>query len=232
MIVSVHQPEFMPWLNFFDKLDRSDIFILLDDVQFRKNYYHNRCNIRSRKEAVLLTVPVKSGPLKRNINETRIVQENWNRKIWKSIVQNYKKAKYFHKYEEKFYEIFMKTWDNISDLNSSLIKLLASLLGIETNIQISSKLSIKKSTDPTERLVDICRFFGAVKYISGKFGINYLNLESFQKNGIEVILQDYTYPAYRQVYEPFISGLSVIDLLLNEGDLSLQILRKGRKDII
>src|SRR2546428_602993 len=96
MVVTIHQPEHLPWLGFFDKVRQADVFVILDHVRYRKRYFQNRNRIRAEHGAIWLTVPVHvKGMFHQPINEVRIDNEGnprWREKCWNSIVQNYRKA--------------------------------------------------------------------------------------------------------------------------------------------
>lgn len=224
MIVSVHQPQYMPWLGYFDKIDRADAFVLLDNVQFKKNEWQNRNRIKSPQGAQWLTVPVRY-KFPQGINEVEINnQERWQHKQRQMLLSNYRKAPFWTSLEPLQEEIFSQPWTMLSDLNIFVVKKLAEMLGIATPLYIASELN-DFPEDPDERLVAITKYFGADTYLAGGGGHDYMKLDIYEQAGIKVVFQDYHHPAYRQLFSSFEPYLSVIDLIFNNGADSLNILR-------
>jgi len=222
--VAIHQPQFMPWMGYFEKWDRADLFILLDDVQYKKNDFINRNRIRQKNNIIWLTVPV-SFHNKQRINEIRIVQDElWRDKIIKSLYIIYRGRPYFNDYFPYIEGLLSKDWEYLSELNIEMLKLLASTLGIKTPLMLSS--SIKVDTTKTERLIDLLTNVNATDYLCGQGAKNYLKDELFQRIGLH--WQEYKHPLYSQGLTPFISHLSVVDLIFNYGNKSLDIIREGR----
>ena len=223
MIISIHQPQYMPWLGYFDKIARSDVFVLLDDVQFKKNEWQNRNQIKTAQGKQWITVPVMYHFPER-INEVKINNTvTWQKKQQHGIELSYRNAPFYKEYKEFLDELFSRQWGTIDTLNIVTVKKLARLLGIKTEIVSSSAMKIV--TTSTRRLIDICKKFSADTYIAGQGGEQYMEIELFKKENIDVIIQKYEHPVYPQLYGEFISQLSVIDLLFNCGDKSLAILR-------
>jgi hypothetical protein len=225
MIVGILQPGYLPWLGFFEQMQRSDIFVIYDDVQYDKHGWRNRNKIKAPNGAQWLTVPVL---IKFNehtlINEVKINNEaNWRKKHLFSIRQNYSKAPYYHHYSYIFEEAYEREWEYLIDLDIHFIFKLAEVIGIDTGkVTRSSTLSVMG--DRIERLINICKKFNADTFYEGTSGKNYIEEEAFSKEGIRVIFQDYRHPIYDQLYGNFIPYLSVIDLLFNQGDKSLSVL--------
>ncbi|MDI6687044.1 MAG: WbqC family protein [Desulfobacterales bacterium] len=226
MIVAVHQPQYLPWLGYFDKIDRADIFVLLDNVQFKKNEWQNRNRIKTANGRQWLTVPVmyKHPQL---INEVEINnKDKWQHRQRQTIISNYKKAHFWPFLEGFFEEIFSPEWQYISQLNIQAVKKLAKLLGITTPIHVASELG-EFSEDPDERLIALTRHFDAHTYLAGIGGKGYMDLKKYTQSGIELIFQEYKHPVYNQLFGAFEPFMSVIDLIYNHGEKSLEIL-KGR----
>lgn len=221
-IVTIHQPEHLPWLGFFHKISQVDLFVILDSVQFRKNYFQNRNKIRTINGWTWLTVPVK-----RNINtlikDVEIDNsQNWRRKCWNSIYFAYKKAPFFSEYRNTLKKKYKREWINLCELNILLIKQFLSFLSLKPIILRSSEINVHGKG--SELILNICKKVDADTYISGIFGKEYLKLSDFEEAGIEVVFQEFHHPIYKQLYEPFIPGMSIIDLLFNHGPDSLDII--------
>jgi hypothetical protein len=225
MIIGILQPGYLPWLGFFEQMYRSDIFVLYDDVQYDKEGWRNRNRIKTANGVQWLTVPIlmkfSDYPL---ITDIQINNEvNWRKKHLSSIKQNYKKAPFFKDYVDLFEEAYSRDWNFLVDLDLYFIMRLAECLGMGGKTIIrSSDVPIKG--ERIERLVHLCKHFGADIFYEGAAGRNYIDEGAFLKEGVDVEFQDYDHPIYCQLYGEFISHLSVIDLLFNHGRESLSIL--------
>ncbi|MDI6736711.1 MAG: WbqC family protein [bacterium] len=227
MKIAIHQPEHLPWLGFWDKIYKCDIFVLLDNTQFRKNYFQNRNRIRTVNGWTWLTVPVftkdKSVQLINEVEINNVTDVKWQKKHWKTIEQNYQKTPYFNKYKDIFSEFYVKNWTKLVNLNISIIYAIKEILGIKTEVVIGSSLDV--TGERSDLLLDICKKLGATTYLSGRFGKDYLEIEKFKKENIKVVFQEFNHPVYNQVVKPFIPEMSIIDLIFNEGTKSLTILQ-------
>ncbi len=224
-ILAAHQPQYLPWLGFCDKLDQADIFVLLDDVQFKKNEWQNRNRIKGSAGPQWLTVPVRH-KFPQTIAEVEVGdQQPWRRKHLRALETNYGGAPYFERSMPLLEEVLTQTWNHLAPLNITLIRRLAERLGIDTEIRLSSETPVR--AHPTLRLVDLCGELGADLYLSGAGG-DYLERNAFEDAGIDVRFQQFASPTYPQLHGEFAGGMSVIDLLMNCGEDSLSIVRSGR----
>ncbi len=224
MIVAVHQPQYLPWLGYFDKIDKADVFVLLDTVQFKKNEWQNRNKIKTAQGWQWLTVPVLYR-YPQLIHEVTINDNvNWLHKHRQAMVSNYKRAPYYEMLEDFLEGIFSHSWQSISQLNGEVVRRLATTLGIDTPIYVASDLG-EFPQDPDERLIAITKHFDAGTYLAGMGGRGYMNLDIYDKDGIRVMFQDFKHPVYHQLFGDFEPFMSVIDLIFNHGDNSLTILR-------
>lgn len=219
MIISAHQPNYIPWIGYFHKMAWVDKFVLADDVQYSSQSYTNRARIKTARGKLWLTVPVLTKglgfPL---IKDVRIDQsKNWQQKHWQSLQVNYSSSPYFGEYAPYFEEIYQKEWDFLVDLNISFLELIRGFLGIQTPIFQNTQL-VLRATNPSERIIDMVKAMGGSTYISGRGGsLNYLQEDLFQEAGITLDFDEFSHPTYSQQFEDFIPGLSIIDLLFNEG---------------
>lgn len=229
MIVTIHQPEHLPWLGFFDKMRQAELFVLLDNVQYRHKYFQNRNKIRSANGETWLNVPVLTkGRREQLINEVEIDNREvrWREKCWVSISLNYRKAQFFQRYSDFFRDLYEKEWYLLTDLNEFIIRYIAGELNLDVKLVKASELPVSGSGEGL--ILDICKEVGAKTYISGISGVGGRGKEfesEFAKEGIEVVYQEFFHPVCQQVYEPFIPGMSIIDLLFNYGDRSLDVLQ-------
>lgn len=232
MIVSINQPAYLPWLGYFERIARSNLYIVLDHVQFEKNSFTNRNKMRTKTGWMWLTVPVKTkglfGDLK--INELEIDNTSrWAKKHWESIKSNYSKAKYFSEYAPYFEKIYAAEWSRLNGLMREINNYLINVFGIKTSILYSSEMNVEGKKD--ELVLNLCKSVGATVYLSGSQGRNYLNESLFEKEGINVIYQDYHHPEYPQVYPGFEPYMAAIDLLFNCGPDSLSIIMSNQVKI-
>lgn len=229
MILSVHQPQFLPWLGFFDKLAKSDVFVFLDQVQYKPREWQNRNKIRTKDGSLWLTVPTVHVGGRQKICDVRIDNStDWAGKHWKSLCIWYSRAQYFDKYKSFFEKVYQKKWEFLIDLNVHLTTYLLEQLNISIPIYFESRVGTSKQS--TERIIEIAQKLGTDNYFTGIGGKNYLDEPLFDEAGIALTYQEYEHPVYRQLHGDdqgsFVSNLSVIDLLFNEGENSSQYFNK------
>jgi len=229
LIVAVHQPQYLPWIGYFDKMRRADVFCYLDDVQYKKNEWQNRNRIKSAQDWQWLTVPVRYR-FPEKINEVQINNTtNWSKKHLQALTTNYSRAPYFKAYISIFEDIFSKEWDLISELNIHLVERLRDALQLqEKTTTISSEFDLRE--EPTDRLIDICKALGADTYLAGQGAASYMDVARFEENGLKVITQDVKHPVYPQLFKDFESHLSIVDLLFNCGPKSLKIISEANAE--
>jgi len=226
MRVAIHQPQYLPWLGYLDKLDRVDVFILLDTVQFRKNEWQNRNRIRTAQGWQYLTVPVLH-EFPQHLDCVRINNQTaWRRKHAQALATHYRKAPYYDQYAPALHELYAHGWECLAPLNTAVIRVLTEAFGITTPIVSAGQFQARE--DQTGRLIDLCKAVGADRYLAGAGGRTYMDVAQFEAAGIAVEFQGFVHPEYEQVYQPFIAGLSVIDLLLNCGREGFQLVRQAR----
>lgn len=221
MKVVIIQPSFLPWRGYFHLIQRSDIFVFYDDVQYDKHSWRNRNIIKTNNGPQWITVPVLTkNKFGEKIDEIQINNASggaWRRKIWNSIYHNYGKAKYFDKFSHFFADLFSKEWNKLCELDIYATIGICDMLGIKRNFYRSSELGISGEKIP--RLINICKKFGANHYISGPTARDYISSdEEFVHSGIKLEFHNYDYPKYQQLYGNFISNVSIIDLLFNCGE--------------
>jgi hypothetical protein len=224
--LAIHQPQYLPWLGYLAKLDRVDVFVLLDTVQFKKNEWQNRNRIRTAQGWQYLTVPVLH-EFPQRLDRVRINnQTDWRRKHVQALETHYGKAPYYDRYAPVFGELLAREWETLSPLNEAVLLALTEAFGITTPIVKASKYEARE--EPTGRLVDLCKALGADRYLAGAGGRDYMNYEEFEAAGIAVEFQDFVSPEYAQAYRPFIAGLSAVDLLFNCGGEGFRYVREAR----
>ena len=231
-IVAINQPSFIPWRGYFHIIQRCDIFVLYDDVQFDRRSWRNRNIIKMAEGKSWVTVPVfTKGKFSQKINEVKINHElDWRKKILQSIYFSYKKAPFFDRYYDWLAEQVNKPWEYISDLDIHLTREIGDKLGIKTKYIKSSELDIPPQHKKLERVLEICKKLDATKYITGPKAMDYIKSDTpFRELGIELIWQKYDYPKYPQLYGNFEPNVSIIDLLFNNGDKSPEFIWATRE---
>jgi hypothetical protein len=218
MKIAIHQPEFLPWFGYIHKLANVDKFVLLDDVQFKKNNFQNRNRIITKQGLVWLTVPIKNTGINKKIRETLIDNtKNYKKKLILTIEQNYKKFPFFQDLSGLI-EILNKDYETIFELNFKIIKYIIKNLDISTEIILQSDLNTQFSK--TELLLEICQKVGAKQYLmsfSGG-GMEYFNFDLFKKYGINVVEHKFEIIKYNQKYrDEFFQYVSFIDIVANIG---------------
>ncbi len=216
-IVYIHQPDFAPWLGFFDKLKKSDVYIVLDDVQFLNKGWHNRDKIKGPSGVIWLTVPVKKkGRYRQLIKDTEIENSiDWKRKHLKMFKLYYSRAKNFNRIFDKLSNVYNKQFNYLIDLNFEIILLIIQELKIEgKKIMFSSDFNLKSKG--VDKILDLLNIVGASDYITGLPSKEYINEEKFNKTGIKIIWHKYNTPIYKQLFGDFIPNLSTIDFLFNK----------------
>ena len=227
MIVSIHQPNYLPWLGYFDKIAKSDIFVIFDDVQYprgKKGFFGNRNQIKTNNGKMWLTVPVLGKSEFKNFNEIEINYNGWNEKHIQNIYNFYKKTPYFNKYFDNIKSILIKEYSNLSELSTTLILYFMEVLEIDTKVMYSSEFKTDKNGG--DKIIYILEELNATEYISGSGpgSLRYINERGFSDRNIKLIWQEYKHPEYTQLYGEFISHLSVIDLLFISGDKSKKVM--------
>jgi hypothetical protein len=225
MIVFVHQPEYLPWLGFFDKLARCNTFVIYDDAQFQHGGFHNRNKIRTPQGWQWLTVPITHGH-PQIIKDVKIARQEWKTKQLNLISQNYHKAPYYQQYFPLFRDAINSNHELLIGLNLHLIKAIADALDIKVNMVRSSEFPYS-GHEKNEKLVSICKHIGADTYLSGSGGKNYVNEVLFRDAKIVVQWHSYTHPSYVQTFEGFEPNMSILDLLFNVGPHAREVLLCG-----
>lgn len=225
MILSAHQLHYLPWLRYFHKIALSDVFVVMDNIQFNKNGWQNRNKIKCPQGWIYLTIPILH-KFQQRIDEVKIDNtQNWRQKHWNSILLNYGRAKYFNEHKDFFETVYQKDWADLNDINFQMLRYYLKALGIKTEIVRSSELGVEGIA--SERLANICKKLGAKTYLSGAYALEvYLDEKVFQAAGINITLQDWHCPEYEQQFPKagFVPDMAIIDLLFNHGPKSLDIL--------
>jgi hypothetical protein len=229
--IAISQPTYLPWLGYFDLIDQVDLFVLLDNVQFEKQSWQQRNRIKTPTGLQWLSVPVRfRGRFGQLIKDVEIRDAEFWRTHLRTIELNYRRSRFFNRYfEELGSRLRYASGSLLTDLNGRLLEWFMSVMGIRTRVVLSSQL--RQPGRRTELLANICASQGADQYISPLGSAVYLLEEGnvLAAKGVEVAFQHYEHPQYWQLFPPFQPYASILDLVFNEGERSLEILRGGRR---
>ena len=215
MKVSIHQPNYLPWLGFFNKVSQCDTYVVFDDVQYPMGKdFHNRNQIKTNNGKTWLTIPVIGKSERRKFNEIQIKDNGWNEKHLNNIKNFYGKTKYFNDYYSDLEKFYTNTYDKLIDLNMDMNKWFFKLLDIDTEIVYSSKLC-NNDLRGLDKIIYILKKINTKRYITsnGPGASRYIDESVFKNNNIELIWNEYTHPTYNQQFGEFIPYMSILDLL-------------------
>jgi len=235
VILTAHQPVYMPWLGLFHKIALADRFVFFDQVQYVPKDYISRNLVKTAQCPIWLTVPVLTkGYLTKTIAQIEINNGvDWRRKHWKTIYLNYKSARYFKDYSDFFESVYIREWKYLADLNFYMLNWFLKTLGI--NVVVNRAGECNFNGVKSDLVLDMCIQLGADMYIFGALGKDYAEVEKFIQANIIPVFQDYKHPSYHQLHGDFVPNLSVMDLLFNEGRNALEIIMSssiGRNELL
>jgi hypothetical protein len=216
--VAGHQPNYLPWLGFFDKIRRSDIFIIEDNVQFERQGFTSRNRVMTADGVRWLSVPIEHANKPLRINEVKIANKSkphWGRKHWLTLKHSYCKAPYWKDFADFFEETYEQEWNLLIDLNMHLIRGIMRFLNLNKPLIFSSSLGAEGKK--TELIVAQCKQVGADVQLAGEGGRDYIDQSLFERQGIQLVFQDFSPPVYTQTTEGFVPNLSVVDYLFCAG---------------
>jgi len=228
MILTAHQPVYLPWLGLFHKIALADVFVSFNQVQYLPKDWNNRNKIKTGNGPIWLTVPVlKSGHREKVLTDIEINNNTrWAAKHWKSMLLNYSKAPFFKKYSDFFEDVYLhREWQYLADLDDYMLKWFLSTLEIKTKFIDARELDLQGKKN--DLVLDMCMKLKAHTYIFGSLGKDYADVGAFNRKNIQFYFQDYNYPKYPQQHGNWISHLSIIDLLFNCGPRTMDIVFNG-----
>ncbi len=225
MIVTIHQPNFLPYSGFFHKLSLADTFVLLDNTQFQFDYTNRNKILKSDGSWTRISIPIKKHQKFLPIKDIEIDNDkNWKIQNLNLLLSCYENSEYFYLYKNFFEELFSSEWKYLFEINLEIIKKCIEWLDIKINLVKESELNV--NGESSEKLVNICKKLGAKTYVSGPGGKKYLNQNLFYDNDIRLVYQNFSSNVYHQNTDVFVPDLSIIDLLANLGPNSKSFLFK------
>jgi len=223
--IAILQSNYIPWKGYFDLINMVDEFILFDTAQYTKNDWRNRNKIKTKQGLSWLTIPCRQESLSQKIMDTCVSDHKWQKKHWSSIQQNYSKTPYFKQYKDAFEDFYLNSTEtSLSQVNFKLIQIVNEILGIKTKLCWSSEFDLVEGQ--IEKLLGICQQAGADVYLSGPAAKDYFDESLAEKMNIQVEWMDYSgYPEYTQLHPPFEHGVTILDLIFNEGPNATQFMK-------
>lgn len=234
-IACVHQPHYLPWLGLIDKIDRSDLYVVLDTVQFERRGWQNRNYIAGEGGKQLLTVPVTQTARDERIMDKKIDNtQKWRMKHLRALLNHsYRNAPYLHEYREEISHLYEQRWEHMVELSIATTHLFLRAFGIDTPVVRASRLG-EFTGRKSELLAQVCSAADADTLLSGDGARDYLDADLLKQHGVEVEWQNFEHPVYPQRSrgpDGFTSHLAAIDLLFNAGPASLELLRSARRPL-
>ena len=227
--VIITQSNYIPWKGYFDAISISDEFVVYDDMQYTKRDWRNRNLIKTQQGLKWLTIPVEvKGNFFQKINETKIADKNWNKQHWDILKQSYSKSKKYSETKDFVENLYRSiSFDYLTDVNVHFITEICAYLKIDINLRMSSDFILNE--ERSQRLLDICLELNATDYYSGPAAKAYMDEKIFEDAKIGVHYLDYSnYVEYEQLNPPFEHGVSILDLIFNEGEDSYKFLKNKK----
>lgn len=227
---AIVQPNFFPWIGYFEIIKYVDEFILLDDVQYTRRDWRNRNVINNNGKKLYINIPVQTkNNFLTKINEIQTHGDNWKNENLKKIYHCYKKTKFF----DSVYELIKTIIENnnknlLSNTVTHGIIQICNYLNIETKIILSSNLKLNNFEDKNEKLIKICKTIGARRYISGPIALNYLDYKKFSNHNVKLLILNYKNQInyIEDQNFKFLEKMSIIDLLFHQGKNAKKFLQK------
>ena len=229
--IAILQSNYIPWKGYFDLINMVDEFILYDDMQYTRRDWRNRNKIKTPQGLQWLTIPVEiKGKFFQKIKDTKITDKKWNIKHWRTISQNYSKAKYFKDYKDIFEELYLTCNEEyLSEINYKFITNINEILEIKTKLRWSSEFELVDGQ--TEKLLGICKDCNADIYLSGPAAKDYFNEDLAKQENIKVEWMDYSgYKEYEQLNLPFEHGVTILDLIFNQGQNTRSFMKSFKQE--
>lgn len=215
MIVSIHQPAYLPWLGYFDRIAKSNLFIFLDSVQFERNSFTNRNRIKTANQPIWLTVPVRlDAHFDKMIVDVEIDdRQNWRRKHLRSIEQSYSKTPDFARKFQRLATLYGDKTNKLAEFCRGQLDFWLAELGITTPVLRASELPV--GGHKSDLVLNLCRHVGATAYLSGPLGRDYLEQAKFFEAGIRIDYHEFEHPVYSQMYGDFVPAMGIVDFWMN-----------------
>lgn len=230
--IAILQSNYIPWKGYFDLINMVDEFILYDDMQYTRRDWRNRNKVIIGDSVQWLTIPVKAkGKFFQKISEVKVNDHEWAKNHWRTLVGYYSKSDHFKEYRDIFEDLYLNNHEEyLSKINYKFILAINEILGITTKIRWSNEFELVDGK--TERLLGICKDCNATEYISGPAAKGYFDEQMSAREGIKVRWMDYSnYPEYNQLGSTFEHGVTVLDLIFNEGNNAMEYMKSFAENL-
>lgn len=222
MKAAIHQPQYFPWLGYFDKMAKADVFILLDQAQLGKNSLMLKNRVLDKNGGIkYITISAETrGYLEKEYRQIATKDiEIWTLRQINALRDYYRKAAYSAEIFPLLDEFFKNDFPTLCQWTCASIEWVRVLLGVSTPLIYQSELNYDQRCKRSDLVYALCEAVGADIYFSGRGGsVEYLEREKFAKNGVRIVFQDFQHPVYPQCNaKEFVPGISILDLLFNRG---------------
>lgn len=225
-IAVISQPRYLPACNYLHRMILADVFVYLDTVRYTPRDWENRNRVKTAGGPVWLSVPVIRRKRDQRIFETLIDNEqNWDQKHLRTLRHAYGKAPFYDAHADALEDIYSARWERLIDLNCQIVEYACKVMDIDCTFVRASELGVVGEGESL--LIDICKNIEASVYLSGNLGRKYINKNSWENEGIDVVYHDYVHPEYPQINGEFLPWMCFLDLLFNCGPKSRAVLLRG-----
>lgn len=221
MRVAIHQPQYFPWIGYFDKMGKSDLFVFLDQVQLVRGRMNRNVVLDQNGQPQHITIVGDTKGYRER--EFRSIQtkhvEEWTSRQFNALANYYKKAPFRDEVLELLQVFFSKRYETVCQWSCASIELVRDILEIKTPIAYQSDLEYSRSSQKSDLIYAICKAVSANVYFSGRgASTEYLDREKFAAGRIQITFQDFQHPVYQQCSsQEFVPGISILDMLFNCG---------------
>jgi hypothetical protein len=227
-LVTMHQPNYLPWIGLFSKVKQADCFVIMDTFQYPDTGVTHRNKIRTNVGTGYLTIPINKQFARARICEVELPEDRkWQEVHWQTIYRNYVKTDFFKNHKDFFERLYKKQMQYLCQINVEIIRYLLDSFKIDVEVLMASDLKISQELKHTDMIIEVLKRIGGKVYLSGPSGKGYLETDSFTKNGLDYTFVTFSHPTYKQRYPGFEPNLSAIDLLFNVGPESAGIIEKS-----
>jgi hypothetical protein len=225
-IITMHQPNYLPWIGFFSKVKHSDCLVLTDIQPFTRRSVTHRNKIRTNEGWSYLTIPINKRFDNSRICDVELpADKTWKRIHWQSIQHHYKKAGFLNLYQSFFDKLYQGEYEYLRQVNEEIILYLLKCFDINVPVIKASELNVAPDLQKTDLMIALLKSVGADIYLSGPSGRNYLESDKFPQNNIGLKYFKFQHPVYEQRYPGFEPDMAAIDLLFNLGPQASEIVK-------
>jgi hypothetical protein len=227
-IVTMHQPNYLPWIGLFSKVKQTDCFIVMDTFQYTQHGVTHRNKIKTNAGGAYLTIPISKKFTTAKIKDVELPSDRkWQEIHYQTIYQNYLKTDFFKNHLDFFKELYQKDFHYLWQINIDIIRYLLKCFEANIEVIMASDLNLAPDLKHTDMIVAVLKSIGATTYLSGQSGRGYLEMEKFRQNNLNCRFLKFTHPVYKQRYPGFESNLAAIDLLFNVGPQSSEVIKES-----